>query len=320
MERIKRFNENLNLSNLNSLLQDSFLDESIPVHKKINNTMKYIKYYENFEEPEENLANFRKVLTKEILPENPTNKEEAIEEIDEVKNLSWDVKNPQIKIFLDITTFSDREQTLFGKAIIGWAAMKNWFRGKFRNSSQQINHIGFVFSDGSIFHATTPDGEKNEKHKGILFENGQQQINDPSHYMIYNLPGDEKDVRDLANKLITKIDEYSNKNSSKESEKTGSFYDTPGILRQVFGKWLFPEKEKDLKFYCSELVANFLVRVKAISYEELKSLNESLDEYDEVSPTKLYKLVMKKGDMSKLLVEYKDGNKKVIDPKKYNLD
>ena len=29
---------------------------------------------------------------------------------------------------------------------------------------------------------------------------------------------------------------------------------------------------------------------------------------------------MKKGDMSKLLVEYKDGNKKVIDPKKYNLD
>ena len=67
-------------------------------------------------------------------------------------------------------------------------------------------------------------------------------------------------------------------------------------------------------------MANFLVRVKAISYEELKSLNESLDEYDEVSPTKLYKLVMKKGDMSKLLVEYKDGNKKVIDPKKYNLD
>lgn len=285
--------------------------------------MKYIKYYENFKiyeerSPEENLANFRQVLTKEVLPENPTNKEEVTKEMSEVKNLSWDVKNPQIKIFLDITSFSDKEQTLFGKGIIAWAAMKNWFKGKFRHSSQQINHIGFVFSDGSVFHATTP--KKDQPHKGILFESGQEQINDPSHYMIYNLPGDEKYVKDLANKLITEIDEYSNKNSYKEPEKPGSFYDTPGILRQVFGKWLFPEKEKDLKFYCSELVANFLVQAKVISLEELKSLNESLDEYDEVSPTKLYQLVMKKGDMSKLLVEYKDGNKKVIDPKKYDID
>lgn len=291
----------------------------LKLFEEINNTMKYIKYYENFVEPEENLSNFRKVLTKEVFPKNPTNKEEAIEEMDEVKNLSWDVKNPQIKIFLDITTFSDREQTLFGKVIIGWAAMKNWFRGKFRNSSQQINHIGFVFSDGSIFHATTPE---DENHKGILFESGQQQINDPSHYMIYNLPGDEKTIRDLANKLIADIDEYSSKNASKEPEKPGKFYDMTGIWRHVFGKWLFPEKEEDrnLKFYCSELVANFLVQANVISLEELKSLTENLDEYDEVSPTKLYKLVMKKGDMSKLLVEYKDGNKKVIDPKTFNLD
>ena len=289
--------------------------------------MKYIKYYENFKiceekSPEENLANFRQVLAKEVLSENPTNKEEVTKEMDEVKNLSWDVKNPQIKIFLDITTFFGKGQTGFGKAIIFWSAVKNWFKGRFRHTSNQINHIGFVFSDGSIFHATTPDDEKDEKHKGILFESGQGQINDPSHYMIYNLPGDEKTIRDLANKLIADIDEYSNKNASKGPEKPGKFYDTPGAKRLVFGKWLFPEKEEDrnLKFYCSELVANFLVQAKVISLEELKSLNESLDEYDEVLPSKLYELVMKKGDMSKLLVEYKDGNKKVIDPKKYDID
>jgi hypothetical protein len=105
--------------------------------------VKHIKYYKNFKiyedvSPEENLANFRKSLSEISTSEDPN------KETNDVKKLSWDVKNKQIKVFLDITGFSDKEQTTFGKGIIAWGALKNWRKGKYKNSFQQINHIGFI--------------------------------------------------------------------------------------------------------------------------------------------------------------------------------
>jgi len=286
--------------------------------------MRHIEYYENFKihegtTPRENLLRYKNIINREAPPINIQTGEDLSGEMELIEKLSWNVENPQIKVFLDITPFFHTEQNLFGKAIISWSALTNWVKRKYKISPHEINHIGFIFSDGMIFHATTPKDES--PHQGIVFQDGEEVINDLKDYMVYDLPGNEKTIRDLASELLIDIDKY--KSESKKISKPGAFYDSPGIYRQVFGrwsKWLFPEREKDLKFYCSELVANFLAKVGVISTSELESLNESLDDIDEVTPNKLYKLIMEKGNLAKINVEYKDGKKKTIDPEKYGID
>jgi hypothetical protein len=51
-----------------------------------------------------------------------------------------------------------------------------------------------------------------------------------------------------------------------------------------------------------------------MTYDELKRLHESLDKYDEIDPTKLYKFIIERGDPANLIIKDKDGKEKVIKP------
>ena len=297
--------------------------------------MKYIKLFEQYlnettedeifeKYAEENIADYRDAISKGIFPEQPSN-QSITNEINQLESIKFDVKNTKIKVFLDITSFLGKNQDNTGRGIILFGAIKNWLSGKFKYSAQIVNHIGFIFSDGRIFHAT---GVKNgETHNGIAFETGKKYeeiISDPTNYMVYEISGDEKTIEKLANNLLNEIDKLQKTKSGTTEEKgvnkPGAFYDKIGLWRYGFGRLAGKEPENDLKFYCSELVSNLLVQAKVISLEELKSLSESLDKHDEVSPTELLNLVMKKGDPANLIIKYKDGENKVIDLKDYNID
>jgi hypothetical protein len=299
--------------------------------------MRHIKSFNKFQifekKAEDNIASYRRVLSNEIFPQQSNSRQSINYELDRIRSIKWDVNNSKIKVFLDITSWFGKNQDLIGRGIIGIGAFQNWMKGKFKHSTEIVNHIGFIFSDGRIFHATT--AKSGEDHKGVTFQTGQKYqeiISDPTNYMVYELPGDEKNIEDVANKLLKKIEDYLAQKSiipeeEKQVNQPGAFYDIPGLKRYVIGGLVRPEPKNDLKFYCSELVANLLVRSKTITYEELKSLhtNESLDKYDEVSPTELLNLVMAKGDPAKLIIEYKSvrgkpTEPKIIDLKNYNID
>ena len=262
----------------------------------MSNILNYSDFLKINEEilPEDKIGSYRDYISK-------FNSEGKIVDID------WYINNDEIKVFLDITTISDREQTLFGKGIILWGAIKSWIKGKFKNSLNKVNHIGFVFKDGYVLHATITG-------RGIQFEKYDDVIENPNSYMIYNLGGNEKDIRQLGENLLKDID----KSGMDKIGKEAPLYDTGGVMRQMLPKWLsnlFFKEETNSKFYCSELVANLLVSAKVISLDELKMVKENLSEvdyYDEVDPTKLYGLLIDKGRISDLLVEYDSGKKEVL--------
>jgi len=257
------------------------------------------------------LLRYNDFINEEILPEDKIgNYRDYISKFNsegKVVDIDWYINNDEIKVFLDITSISDKEQTLFGKGIILWGAIKNWVRGKFKNSLNKVNHIGFVFKDGYVLHATTSGS-------GIQFERYEDVIENPNSYIVYNLGGNEKDIRQLGENLLKDIE----KAGVDKIGKQHPLYDTKGIVRQILPKWLsnlFFKEETNLKFYCSELVANLLVSAKVISLDELKMVKENLtelDKYDEVDPTKLYGLLIDKGTMADLLVEFDDGKKEIF--------
>lgn len=225
----------------------------------------------------------------------------------------WDITQPGIKIFFDITGFSDEEQNVFGKGIILRGAIANWFKGKFKNSLNVVNHVGFVFSDGSIMHASNHG-------TGVMEEPADSEdainiMSKPKQYTVLNLGGDENSIREQGRGLISKISD-----AYKTSNKSKSLYDFKGIGRQLVGsflsKWIFKEKDS-YQFYCSEFVANLLTLSNIISVHDLKKItNESLselDKYDDVTPTELFKLIVKKGGKPVNLICFNEvtGTKKV---------
>ena len=285
--------------------------------------MNNIKIYEEFtktKSAEENIYNYRNYLN-------------SIKKDDSFK---WDINNDQIKVFLDITSYSHSTQTGFGKAIIGWSAFKDFISRKFTNTKdfrwEKVNHVGFIFKDGTVLHATTSG-------KGVQFEKYPDVINNPECYIIYNMGGNENTIKDLGKKLISEIKSNvpekkcgkcggSGKVNSKPCEKCGGSgdlperYDMKGIVRQVLPDWInriiIAEKD-EYKFFCSELVSNLLVRSKTMTFDQLKSLhtNEELSQlskYDEIDPTRLYKFIVEKGDLANLIKTSKEGDIKIIKP------
>ena len=178
--------------------------------------------------------------------------------------------------------------------------MSQALKGRFKNTAAAANHVGFIFSDGSIFHATNDS-------VGVQFVNNYQSIREyPDTYILINIGGDESLVKAKCQEIIQKIE-----HSKKEYNKSKSTYDMMGIIRQIpiIGKILSKEID-NYSFFCSELVANVLVRAKVISYEELKvrKITEEgmsgLDISDEISPTDLYEMLVPVASNVPLVCEY----------------
>ena len=236
-----------------------------------------------------------------------------------IENKQWDISEPGIKIWFDITPYDDPSQTPYGKLLILANTMRD-LRTRYKddewdNTLIASTHVGFIFSDGRILHATSEF--KSKEINGVQYEdvNGEhvKDINEnPRFYVMFNLGGDEKDVEKYGNKVI----EYIVKQGT-----FGKSYDWSGINR------IFPDLEPVLNstngdefnqgmddndddekdtFYCSQFVAYIMIKLGLTTLEELRNLrrvNGDLDpnqnDYD-VNPTDLYELVSKKGKKLKL--------------------
>ena len=196
----------------------------------------------------------------------------------------WNISEPGIKIFFDVTPVSSMirpgstDKSIFGVGISFAAMLTN-------KVLHAVNHVGFILSDGSIIHATTG--------KGVVRESGDDIINNPRNYIVVNVGGSESD-------LIKKFESL-----KKTLYVDQDSYDWKGIVRQfpVIGKLLARFKwseNKPYRFFCSELVANLLVRCGIIKFDELAGIHEKLtqlDKYDEIDPTKLFLLIKDKADL-----------------------
>ena len=196
----------------------------------------------------------------------------------------WNVNESGIKIFFDVTGIGEMARLGSSKSTFGVGiSLTAMVTNKVLNS---VNHVGFILSDGTIIHATT--------NRGVIRESGKGIINDTKNYVVANVGGNESDLISKYNQLKKTL--YIDKDS----------YDWKGIVRQVpligklLGRLNFARENKPYRFYCSELVANLLVRCGVISYNELVSLNEKtvgLDKYDEVDPTKLFLMIKSKAKL-----------------------
>lgn len=196
----------------------------------------------------------------------------------------WNISESGIKIFFDVTPVSSMirpgssDKSVFGVGISLVAMLTN-------KVLHAVNHVGFILSDGSIIHATTG--------KGVVRESGDDIINNPRNYIVVNVGGSESDLIKKFESLKKTL--YVDKDS----------YDWKGIVRQfpVIGKLLARFKwseNKPYRFFCSELVANLLVRCGIIKFDELAVIHEKLtqlDKYDEIDPTKLFLLIKDKADL-----------------------
>jgi len=205
----------------------------------------------------------------------------------------WDYANSTgMKVFFDITTFFNKNQSGFGRAIIAVNTFANFMKGKIKGATASANHVGFIFSDGSIFHATT-----DKAGPGVSFQDSiPDMLENPHQYIILDLGGDENKLKQVCQDILKEL--------SKNIDPAQA-YDKRGIVRQapLIGKLLahlpFAKEENEYSFYCSELVANALVRVGFMTAEQLASrvLSEQLGAADELSPTELYDLIASKAKL-----------------------
>jgi len=203
----------------------------------------------------------------------------------------WDYADSTgMKVFFDITNFSNKHQNFFGRAIIAVNAITNLMKGKIKGAMAAANHVGIIFSDGSIFHATTDD-------TGVSFQSSiPDMLINPHQYLILDLGGDEKKLKKSCEDMLKELSQHIDPSKA---------YDRKGIARQapLIGKLLahlpIAKEENEYSYYCSELVANALVRVGFMTAEQLqaKMLNEQLGSADELSPTELYDLLASKAKL-----------------------
>ena len=196
-----------------------------------------------------------------------------------------------MKVFFDITTFSNENQNNFGKAIIAVNAIANIMKGKIRGAMAAANHVGIIFSDGSIFHATNDD-------TGVSFQPSIPDMqNNPHQYLILDLGGDEKKLKKACEDMLKELSQHID--PSKAYDKKGIVRQTPFSIGKLLAHLPIAKEENEYSYYCSELVANALVRVGFMTAEQLqaKMLNEQLGSADELSPTELYDLLASKAKL-----------------------
>jgi hypothetical protein len=244
---------------------------------------------------------------------------ETLDQYVQENKCQHDLSKPGIKIYFDITDWKHTTQNNLGRSIIladqvkksgFWKTVKNLFIPQIKNKMKAANHVGFIFTKQvekvpvndsievddiklqgpTIFHATWNE-------TGVEYVNDFQEImKNPENFIVWNLGGDESKLKQTCDKILQNI---------KNQKKSGTSYDKPGLIRQlpVIGKFLsntfVAKEETPYSFYCSELVANILVRTGVITFQELKqeftrlqtkkeSKTTELDKIDEISPQELY--------------------------------
>lgn len=210
-----------------------------------------------------------------------------IGDVKKMKACRWEINEPGIKIFFDVTGVLRQSKMgyPFG-ATIAVVSMLN------HRVLHTVNHVGFILSDGTIIHATNS--------KGVVRESGEEIQKNPQDYVCVNVGGDE-------NLLVQKFEKL-----KPTLYKDTDAYDWKGIARQVpiLGKLLarlvWFRENKPYRFFCSELVANLLVRCGVVDYNELVGIHEKLsglDKYDEIDPTKLFNLIKSKAKLCSISCE-----------------
>jgi len=238
-------------------------------------------------------------LLKEVLSEDvPDLKDPNAAPIKDGSNCKWDLSTSEIKIFFDITPTSKMSDlnskwfSLIGVTINKVAQIQH-------DVLTPVNHVGFILSNGDAIDA--------DPKTGISIRKLDDFETNPGHYICVSVGGAEST-------LISKFNEL----KTAAGEEGG--YDNAGVARKIpilgtILKRLNLAKETDSKkFFCSELVANLLVRCKIIEFEELKAvsvppistnniskkttgldqfdeIDPTLDQFDEIDPTQLYEMI-----------------------------
>jgi len=262
--------------------------------------MKFIKTYKNF--LVENIDTIKDII-------NSTNTE----------NCKWDISQTGVKVFFDITPYDDPSQTPYGKLLILSNTMKDLV-SRFKNDYWEdtlvaSTHVGFIFSDGRILHATSEFNS--DKPNGVQYEdvNGEHAkdiMENPKFYVVFNLGGDEKEIEKIGDSIIKFL---------IDKGTYGKSYDWTGIKR-IFPdlkKVLVPNNEFEFKqgdgdnnnhketYYCSLFVAYVLVQAGIITMKQLGNLKIENTELNpdenvfDVNPTELYELISKVGKISDLI-------------------
>lgn len=155
----------------------------------------------------------------------------------------------EIKIFFDITHPLDVEQTPVGRAVQ-------------RATRSLINHVGFVFSDGTILHADKSGTT------GVRLERPPRPLA-TSQYRVLAITGtDEEAVLRLAH----------------DRRLIGAKYDAEGALGHVCR---FVRDNHD-EWYCSELVTHVLLLLGIV---HVAGVAADLHAIDNVTPRQLYEMV-----------------------------
>lgn len=218
-------------------------------------------------------------LLKEVLSEEAPDISQAnIELIKDGSNCKWDLSTSEIKIFFDITSSSK-----MGKLNSKWFSVVGLAINKIaqiqHNVLTPVSHVGFILSNGDAIDA--------DPTKGISIRKLEDFNSNPGHYICVSVGG-------LESTLISKFNEL-----KKAAGEEGG-YDKAGVIREIpiLGALLkrlnLAKETNNKKFFCSELVANLLVRCEIIKFEELKALSEKttgLDQFDEIDPTQLYQMI-----------------------------
>lgn len=193
------------------------------------------------------------------------------------RDCKWNIQEAGVKIFFSVKQFDDPNQTFFGKLIImshNKLINNNWF-----TKDAASTHVGFIFSDGSIFHAS------NDINGVEIKTDFTDILKNPHQYLVLNIGHDEEEVKKIAKYILDEV---------KLNIKDGKAYDYKGILRLLPGPfgWFFRQfsfimKKDKYKWFCSELVASVLNKIGFLDIEELTD-----EEYPyEISPTDLYNLI-----------------------------
>ncbi len=253
-----------------------------------------------------------KQLIREVIEEAQMSEIDRV--IQDKSSGQWNISEPGIKVFFDITRFNvspivfdilgkmglrklvDKipqsikskinpdQQTSFGSGI---QIINKLIHGDLEGA----NHAGFILSNGQILDAVT---------QGVGYRDGTEIRENPQNYIIFNLGGSEEKL----------------KSAYEELKKIIKSYDKPGIARQIRQKFpklwnlvaRFKNVEKKFKetgqeeFFCSEFVANLLARVGIVSVDELVKANvneelTALDHADELDPVQLYRLIKTKAKL-----------------------
>ena len=234
------------------------------------------------------------------------------------ENLKWDISEPGIKIWFDITPYEDESQTPYGKLLILANTMRDlksrYKNDEWKNTLIASTHVGFIFSDGRILHATSEF--KSKGMNGVQYEdmNGEhvKDINDnPRFYVMFNIGGDEKDVEKIGNDIINYMIKMGTYGKSYDwSGIDRIFPDLKSVLNSSngdeFNQGMDDNDDEKDTFYCSQFVAYILVKMGIVTLDELRilrtvngDLDPNLNDYD-VNPTDLYEYVSKIGKKLKL--------------------